>query len=101
MPKFEANKNNIPPSPPSSTKQCNKSATVKFPVELLLILRTGSNLAVMRHLYVTHQVSAHASLGVMYLVPVRTITAIGFVREIIFCLSHVLLELPSALTKGV
>ena len=30
MPKFEANMNYIPPGPPSSMKQCNKSATVKF-----------------------------------------------------------------------
>ena len=36
MPKFEANMNYIPPSPPSSMKQCNKSATVKFHMELLL-----------------------------------------------------------------
>ena len=56
MPKFEANMNYIPPSPPSSMKQCNKSATVKFHMELLLttttrkLLRPGSNLAVVRHL---------------------------------------------------
>ena len=50
MPKFEANMNYIPPSPPSSMKQRNKSATVKFHIELLLILRPGSNLAVVRHL---------------------------------------------------
>ena len=49
MPKFEANMNYIPPRPPSSMKQCNKSATVKFHKELLLILRPGSNLAVVRH----------------------------------------------------
>ena len=49
MPKFEANMNYIPPSPPSSMKQCNKSATVKFHMELLLILRPGSNLAGVRH----------------------------------------------------
>ena len=36
MPKFEANMNYIPPSPPSSMKQCNKSTTVKFHMELLL-----------------------------------------------------------------
>ena len=30
MPKFEANMNYIPPTAPSSMKQCNKSATVKF-----------------------------------------------------------------------
>ena len=36
MPKFEANMNYVPPSPPSSMKQCNKSATVKFHMELLL-----------------------------------------------------------------
>ena len=30
MPKFEANVNYIPPSPPSYIEQCNKSATVKF-----------------------------------------------------------------------
>ena len=35
MPKFEANMNYIPPSPPSSMEQCNKSATVKFQMELL------------------------------------------------------------------
>ena len=49
MPKFEANMNYIPPSPPRSMKQYNKSATVKFHMELLLILRPGSNLAVVRH----------------------------------------------------
>ena len=38
MPKFEANTNYIHPSPPSSMKQCNKSATVKFHMELLLML---------------------------------------------------------------
>ena len=36
MPKFEANMNYIPQSPPRSMKQCNKSATVKFHMELLL-----------------------------------------------------------------
>ena len=36
MPKFEPNMNYIPPSPVSSMKQCNKSATVKFHMELLL-----------------------------------------------------------------
>ena len=40
MPKFEANLNYIPPSPPSSMKQCNKSATVKFHMELLLTTTT-------------------------------------------------------------
>ena len=30
MPKFKANMNYIPPSPPSSMEYCNKSATVKF-----------------------------------------------------------------------
>ena len=40
MPKFEANMNYIPPSPPSSMKQCNKSATVKFQMELLLTTTT-------------------------------------------------------------
>ena len=61
MPKFEANMNYIPPSPPSSMKQCNKSATVKFNMELLLTAttrkqsRSGAtpyvidNLAVVRH----------------------------------------------------
>ena len=43
MPKLEANMNYIPyipPNSPSSIKQCKKkSATVKFHVELLLILR--------------------------------------------------------------
>ena len=34
MPKFEANMNYVPPSPPSSMKQSNKSATVKFHMEL-------------------------------------------------------------------
>ena len=37
-PKFEANMSYIPPSPPSSMKQCNKSATVKFHMGLLLNL---------------------------------------------------------------
>ena len=46
MPKFEANMNYCPPS---SMKQCNKSATVKFHMELLLILRPRSNHAVVRH----------------------------------------------------
>ena len=40
MPKFETNMNYIPPSPPSSMKQCNKSATVKFHMELLLTTTT-------------------------------------------------------------
>ena len=40
MPKFEANMNYRPPSPPSSMKQCNKSATVKFHMELLLTTTT-------------------------------------------------------------
>ena len=40
MPKFEACMNNIPPNPPSSMKQCNKSATVKFHRELLLTTMT-------------------------------------------------------------
>ena len=36
MPKFEL----YTPSPPSSMKQCNKSATVKFHMELLLTTTT-------------------------------------------------------------
>ena len=40
MPKFEANMNCIPPRPPSSMKQGNKSATVKFHMELLLTTMT-------------------------------------------------------------
>ena len=36
VPKFEAKLNYIPPSPPNSMKKCNKSATVKFHMELLL-----------------------------------------------------------------
>ena len=40
MPEFEANMNYIPPSPPSSMKQCNKSATVKFHMELILTTKT-------------------------------------------------------------
>ena len=40
MPKFEANMNYILPSPPGSMKQCNKSATVKFHMELLLTTTT-------------------------------------------------------------
>ena len=40
MPKFVANMNYIPPSPPSFMKQCNKSATVKFHMELLLTTTT-------------------------------------------------------------
>ena len=40
VPKFEANMNYIPPSPPSSMKQCNKSATVKFHMEHLLTTTT-------------------------------------------------------------
>ena len=40
MPKFEANMNYIPPSPPSSMKQSNKSVTVKFHMELLLTTTT-------------------------------------------------------------
>ena len=35
MPKFETNMNYIHPSPANSMKQCNKSATVKFHMELL------------------------------------------------------------------
>ena len=48
MPKFEANMTYIHPSPPSSMKQCNKSATVKFHTVLLLI-RPGNNPTVVRH----------------------------------------------------
>ena len=40
MPEFEANMNYILPSPPSSMKQCNKSATVKFHMELILTTTT-------------------------------------------------------------
>ena len=40
MSKFEANMSYIPPSPPSAMKQCNKSATVKFHMELLLTATT-------------------------------------------------------------
>ena len=40
MSKFEANMNYIPPSPPSSMKQCNKSATVEFHMELFLTTTT-------------------------------------------------------------
>ena len=40
MPKFEINMNYIPPSPPSSMKQCNKSVSVKFHMELLLTTTT-------------------------------------------------------------
>ena len=40
MPEFEANMTCIPQSPPSSMKQCNKSATVKFHMELLLTTTT-------------------------------------------------------------
>ena len=40
MPKFEANMNYIPPIPPSSMKQCNKSATVKFQMKLPLTTTT-------------------------------------------------------------
>ena len=57
MPEFEANMNYIPQGPPSFMKQCNKSATVKFHMELLLTTTTckqscscASNLAVVRHL---------------------------------------------------
>ena len=40
MPEFEANMSYVPQSPPSSMKQCNKSATVKFHMELLLTTTT-------------------------------------------------------------
>ena len=40
MPKFDANINCIHPSPPSSMKQCNKSDTAKFHMELLLTTTT-------------------------------------------------------------
>ena len=40
MPKFEANINYLPPSPPRSMKQCNKIATVEFHIELLLTTMT-------------------------------------------------------------
>ena len=42
MPKFEANMNFIPPSPSRSMKQCNKSATVKFHMELRKQSRSGA-----------------------------------------------------------
>ena len=63
MPKFEANMNFIQPSPPSSMKQCNKSATVKFHIELLLIPQSGSNLAVVRH---------HTSMPAMYVLTLNS-----------------------------
>ena len=52
MPEYEANINCIPQSPPSSMKQCNKSATVKFHMELLLnkYYDPKNNHAVVRHL---------------------------------------------------
>ena len=37
LPRFEAYMNYIPQSPPSSMNQSNKSATVKFHMELLLM----------------------------------------------------------------
>ena len=40
MPIYEANMDYIPPSPPTSIKQCNKSDTVKFHMELLLTTTT-------------------------------------------------------------
>ena len=40
MPKFEVNMNYIPPSPPCSMKQSNKSATIKFHKELVLTTTT-------------------------------------------------------------
>ena len=40
MPEFEVYMNCIPQSPPSSMKQCNKSATVKFHMELQLATTT-------------------------------------------------------------
>ena len=40
MTKFEANMNYIPPSPPSSMKQCNKCATVEFHMERILTTTT-------------------------------------------------------------
>ena len=49
MPTFEANINYILTSPPSAMKQCNKSTSVKFHMELLLILRPGSSIAMVRH----------------------------------------------------
>ena len=42
-PKFKANMNCIPPNPPSYMKHCNKSAVVKFHVELLLTTTTGQS----------------------------------------------------------
>ena len=36
LPRFEANMIYVPPSPPGSMKQCNKSANVKLHMELLL-----------------------------------------------------------------
>ena len=39
----------VSPSPPSSMKQCNKSAIVKFHMEVLLTLRPRNNPAVVRH----------------------------------------------------
>ena len=43
MPRFKANMNYIPPSPPSSMKQCNKSATAKFHMELHLTTTTRNH----------------------------------------------------------
>ena len=42
IPQFEANMNYISPSPPSFMKQCNKSATLKFHMELLLTRKQAS-----------------------------------------------------------
>ena len=49
MPKFEANINYVPPSPPSYMKQCNKSAIVKFRMELLLTTATRKQIAVVQY----------------------------------------------------
>ena len=62
MPKFEANINYIYPSPSSSMKQCYKSATVKFHMEILLI-RPRSNLAVVRH---------HTSIPAMFVLTLES-----------------------------
>ena len=49
MPKFEANTNYVPPSPPSYMKQCNKSSIVKFRMELLLTTATRKQIAVVQY----------------------------------------------------
>ena len=69
MSKFKANMNYISPGPPNSMKQCNKSATVKFHMELLLTTTTrkqsrlGATPAANTHGTYNNRISAQSAIS--------------------------------------